>query len=421
MILKASQRGGGKQLGLHLLKTEENEHVEIHEVSGFVAEDLKGAMTEAYALSKGTKCRQYLFSVSLNPPAGENVRLDVFEQALRMIEERNGLEGQPRMVVFHEKEGRRHCHAVWSRIDAGTMTARPLPFFKSKLRDIAKQLYIENGWKLPEGFKDSKLRDPRSFTLDEWQQAKRTGVSAADLKAAVQDCWASSENRPSFSSALEERGLFLARGDRRAHVVVTIEGEVFALSRLVGLRTKEVTARLGHPDDLHSVDDTMRGLASEMGARLKAHILEARRIASNAMRPLLVRRDELKLRHADERSRLDAGQRARQREEHQRRTARLRKGALGVWDMLTGRHAKVKKQNEAEAFFAIQRDRAQRDGLVIAQLTERRDLQADIVRARSQHAKQVLALYRQHARFRQMAEGRTTRSASRDVSPGLEL
>lgn len=47
MILKASQRGGAKQLGLHLMKTEENEHVEVHEVSGFVADDLMGAMKEA--------------------------------------------------------------------------------------------------------------------------------------------------------------------------------------------------------------------------------------------------------------------------------------------------------------------------------------------------------------------------------------
>lgn len=65
MILKASQRSGAKQLGAHLLKMEENEHVEVHEVSGFVADTVQGAMMEAYALSKGTKCQQYLFSVSL--------------------------------------------------------------------------------------------------------------------------------------------------------------------------------------------------------------------------------------------------------------------------------------------------------------------------------------------------------------------
>lgn len=65
MILKASQRGGGKQLAIHLLRTDENEHVEVHEVSGFVAQDVMGAMAEAYAVSKGTRCKQHLFSVSL--------------------------------------------------------------------------------------------------------------------------------------------------------------------------------------------------------------------------------------------------------------------------------------------------------------------------------------------------------------------
>ncbi len=63
MILKGSQRGGAKQLGLHLLKTAENEHVEIHDVRGFMTDDIVGALREAEAVSKGTKCKQFLFSV----------------------------------------------------------------------------------------------------------------------------------------------------------------------------------------------------------------------------------------------------------------------------------------------------------------------------------------------------------------------
>ena len=81
MIIKASSRGGSSQLGLHLLKTE-NEQVEIHEVSGFVSETVMGAMKEAQAMAMGTKCKKFLFSVSLNPPDTENVRLDVFEGAV---------------------------------------------------------------------------------------------------------------------------------------------------------------------------------------------------------------------------------------------------------------------------------------------------------------------------------------------------
>ncbi len=67
MIIKASQRGGASQLGHHLLKTEENEHVEIHEVSGFVSDKLMGAMKEAHALSLGTRCKQFLFRCLSTP------------------------------------------------------------------------------------------------------------------------------------------------------------------------------------------------------------------------------------------------------------------------------------------------------------------------------------------------------------------
>ena len=60
-----------------------------------------------------------------------------FEEAMNSIEQRLGLEGQPRAIVFHEKEGRRHAHCVWSRVDASTMTARQLWFFKTKLQGVS--------------------------------------------------------------------------------------------------------------------------------------------------------------------------------------------------------------------------------------------------------------------------------------------
>jgi hypothetical protein len=209
MILKASQRGGGKQLALHLLKTEENEHMEVHEVKGFVSDDIVGAMKEAYAVSKGTKCKQFLFSVSLNPPPNEKVEVGVFEKALGRIEEETGLTGHPRVVVFHEKEGRRHAHVVWSRIDTDTMKAVNLSYFKLKLRDISRELYFDNDWQMPRGLMNSGERDPRKFTLDEWQQAKRAGWNAGELKAAVQDCWAVSDSKAAFEQALKLRGLTL--------------------------------------------------------------------------------------------------------------------------------------------------------------------------------------------------------------------
>lgn len=74
MILKGSQRAGGTQLALHLIKTDDNEHVEIHEVSGFMSDSPMEAFNEAYAVSRGTKCKQFLFSLRrLSPPENERV------------------------------------------------------------------------------------------------------------------------------------------------------------------------------------------------------------------------------------------------------------------------------------------------------------------------------------------------------------
>ena len=58
MILKASQRGGGRDLAVHLLKPE-NEHVEVHEVRGFCSETVLGAFKEAQAIARGTRCQQF--------------------------------------------------------------------------------------------------------------------------------------------------------------------------------------------------------------------------------------------------------------------------------------------------------------------------------------------------------------------------
>ena len=85
MILQGNQRGGASDLARHLLKAE-NEHVDVHELRGFVADDLKGALQEAYAISKGTQAKQFLYSLSLNPPANEQVSTPDFENAITRVE-----------------------------------------------------------------------------------------------------------------------------------------------------------------------------------------------------------------------------------------------------------------------------------------------------------------------------------------------
>lgn len=99
MILHGNQRGGAKDLALHLMK-DENERVQIHEMRGFVSDTLEGAFQESYAISKATKCKQHLYSLSINPPTGADIKDNHFVDAANQAEKRLGLAGQPRAIVF---------------------------------------------------------------------------------------------------------------------------------------------------------------------------------------------------------------------------------------------------------------------------------------------------------------------------------
>lgn len=199
-----------------------------------------------------------------------------FEAAIERIEKKLGLEDQPRAFVFHEKNGRRHAHCVWSRIDADTMTARPLPHFKRRLMDVSRELYLEHEWRMPQGMLDSAMRDPTNFTLAEWQQAKRAGTDPRWIKQVVQSCWERSDSRKAFVSSLEAHGYLLARGDRRGFVILDHQGEVYSLPRMLDLKVKDVRARLGEGDDLPGVQETLAMIGLRMTSVIRRHVEEAR-------------------------------------------------------------------------------------------------------------------------------------------------
>ena len=118
----------------------------------------------------GTKCQKYLFSLSLNPPQNESVPVEVFEDAIDRVQQNLGLENQPRAIVFHEKDGRRHAHCVWSRIDSTAMKAIEVPYYKNRLMDISLDLYIEHDWQMPAGMIDREQKSPLNYSLEEYQQ-----------------------------------------------------------------------------------------------------------------------------------------------------------------------------------------------------------------------------------------------------------
>jgi len=391
VILKGAQRAGALQLARHLQRDDENDHVEVHELRGFAATTLTGALHEAAAVAKGTRCRQHLFSLSLNPPETETVPVQVFEQAVERIEEKLGLSGQPRAIVFHEKEGRRHAHCVWSRINVETMTAINLPHFKRKLQDVGKQLFLEHGWQLPDGFL-GQARDPRTFTRAEWQQAKRTGQDPQALKAMFQECWAAAPDGDTLRRHLEERGFLLARGDRRGVVALDYRGEVYALAKWAGVKAKEVKARMGDPGALPDLPAARRTMSERMTPVVERYLSEAQQAMKTGMASLALKKAQLRDRQREERRRLNEHQARRAEEESRQRAARFRKGFGGLWDWVTGKSRKTRAENEAEATAAAQRDREEREAKVAAHLAERRRLQDQFRSARARHHEEVARL-----------------------------
>ncbi len=408
MILKGKQRAHGRQLGLYLLKIDQNEHVEIHELRGFISDDLPSALSEIDAISKGTRAEQALFSLALNPPPGERVSSDVFEAAVEQVEQKLGLAGQPRAIVFHEKEGRRHAHAVWSRIDAEKMKAINLPFFKMKLKDISRELFFEHGWEVPAGLIDRRNKSPLNYSLEEWQQTRRTGLNPKAVKQAFQQSWAISDSRKAFAQALLDQGFVLARGDRRGFVAIDYQGEAYAIAKYTGIRTKAVKERLGDPKELPSVEEAKAKIAANMTDKLKTYLEKAERDKQRRSAAFEFKRKELVERQRSERSTLEQKHKERWEQETNARAKRLSSGLKGIWHRLTGKYTKAKQQNEMEALQAMQRDRKEKDDLIFMHLEERKQLSLRQKRAEHSHEREIDKLRQDIEDYRDLKTGKSS-------------
>ncbi|MEM9060828.1 MAG: relaxase/mobilization nuclease domain-containing protein, partial [Pseudomonadota bacterium] len=370
MILEGNERGYGSELARHLLNAKDNDHVSVHAVEGFLADDLLGAFAEIDAISQATQCQKYLFSLSLNPPVDASVSIADFEDAVAAAERKLGLVGQPRAIVFHEKNGRRHAHAVWSKIDAGTMRAINLSHYKRKLCDVSRELFLHHAWEMPAGLRDAAERDPNTFSRPEAQQAKRAERDPKALKAMFRRCWQMSDSRAAFAAALKEEGFLLARGDRRGFVAIDADGKVWSLSRWCGVKPKDLRARLGSEADLPSIEDVLaEGVVLPRKHKVKPDpVLEQRRA-------------NLVKRQREERSVLLKTQEVRRSEDLKARQRRMPSGLRAAFLRVTGRYQAVMREAEVLALAVRDRDREEQQALIARHLSERRGLSRDLAKA----------------------------------------
>jgi len=399
MIFYASQRGRSAELAAHLLNGDQNDHVTVHDIRGFVGNNITDALREAYAMSRGTRCKQFLFSVSLNPPETADVSVEDFEAAIEMIELRLNLTTMPRIVVFHEKNGRRHCHAVWSRIDTEKLVAVRMAHFKIKLMEVSRLLFLRHGWKMPKGMQIGQKKDPFNLTRQEYRQAVRLAEDPQALKGMFKAAWEQSDSKESFARALQENGFLLARGDKRGYVALDVKGGIYSLTRWIDIGTRDLKARLGKPETLPHVTQARDYLASRMTENLNRFIAEAKTKAAEKRTPLVQELKTIVHHQRQNRRELLELQQARWTEETKQRSQRIYTGVSGIWQRVTGEYQKVRLRNETEAKKSHERDAKELHGLIRSQMLERQGLQKTVKFYKAQHNTEVFRLRQEIARY----------------------
>lgn len=393
MIVKGFSISRGSPHATHLLKTEDNEHVFVQEVRGFVASDLHGAFRESEAIARGTKCKQHLFSCAFSPPDSAKISADQFMEAVDRTEHALGLDGQPRAVVFHEKDGRRHAHCVWSRIDAQTMKAKQLSHWKAKLGDVSRDLHREFGIEMPRGLQNREERSKLNFSQAESQMAKRQGDDPREIKALLQDCWSKSDDLKSFERALESHALLLAKGDKRGLVVLDHNGSVHSLSRALGIKAKDISAKIGNAPHARSVEAAKKQIADALSEPVRAKVKASRHKFEKRQTALKSFASEMVHLHRAERQKMAGRQSAEWEKATLERQARMPKGIMrAAWSWVTGETARIRANNEAEAKAQAARQSREREEMAARQQEERRVLQAKIKELRKAQAHELLNL-----------------------------
>jgi hypothetical protein len=257
MMAKGTQHNNGVKLAHYLTHGKTGERAELWQLCGFAAADIKDAFRDVQIMSEATRAEQPFFHVQVRNPAGEELNRDQWERIANRIESKLGLTGQPRAIAFHieDASGHEHMHVAWSRIDEENLTAKRLPFYKLRLKEVSRELEIELGLTRVPNEREGPIK--YAPTRAEEEQARRMGFGIHEVRNIIRGCYDRSDCGRSFEAALTNEGLILARGERRDFVVIDQAGSMHALGkRILDVTAAETRARLSDlvRDELPTVE-----------------------------------------------------------------------------------------------------------------------------------------------------------------------
>jgi len=275
MIAKGTPHNNGAKLAAYLTTGKENEKATLWELRGFASEDIREAFRSVHVMAEALpQLEQPFFHVQVRNPEGETLTREQWMRVANRIEAKLGLTSQPRAIAFHEntETGHEHMHLAWSRIDEETLTARRLPFYKLRLNEVCRELEIDLGLTRVTDERHGPVMAPLRY---EHEQARRLGIDIHEIRASIRACWDHSDNGRSFAAALADKGLILARGERRAFIAVDPAGGLHALGkRILGHSAEDVRARLSDIDrqKLPTVEQARERLGCRTRAATKDEI-----------------------------------------------------------------------------------------------------------------------------------------------------
>ena len=254
MIVNGGSRSNGAFFARHLMRVDDNERVTVAEMRGFAyAQDVPEAFAELRDRAQGTRCKNFFYHANINTRADELLTPEQWQQAADRLEHSLHLDGQPRFIVEHEKEGRIHRHIVWSRIDADSMTAISDSYNYRTHELTASELEEAFGHEATaRALTRDKETTPRPDpNVADWEsfRAADSKIDLKAMKAELTELWQHSDSGSAFAAAIEERGYILAKGDRRDFCVIDAAGDEHSLARRIdGAKAAEIRSRMADVD-----------------------------------------------------------------------------------------------------------------------------------------------------------------------------
>jgi len=275
MIIKGGSRSNGAQLGRYLMETGENAEVKVLELPAS-ARSVPEAVRDMERMGKATRGEKVLYHAQINPNPGEPMWKGDWIRSADILAEKLGMEGQPRVIVFHLKEGylegaREHAHVVFQRTDVekGRLISDSHNYRKHEAasRQIERELGHEpvptvdrgTSYTQEEARKASQLPAPTELVRREGS-ARVTyvpdgqygplrsgrGANPKEVRAFVTMAYQRARGPEEFRGYLWAAKLQIAIGERRAYSLIDEFGNDYTLARMVqGARTSDLKRFLG--------------------------------------------------------------------------------------------------------------------------------------------------------------------------------